>query len=147
MKKRAAVAPERGEGIEEAPDPDADADGLVYEPPLRASSQLPFDVTARELRRPREQAVAVAVERVLKRLGVEASPWLERLAGEWTSVAGAATAAKCRPGKFHNGILYVYVRNSVDLFNIRRDQLPALERAVRAFAGDVPVRQVRLMIG
>jgi hypothetical protein len=124
-----------------------DLEALSYEPPLKASSQLPYDITARELRRPREQAVAVAVERLLRRLGIEASPWLERLAAEWPSVAGAATAAKCRPGKFHNGILYVYVRNSVDLFNIRRNDLPALERAVRTFAGDVPVRQVRLMIG
>ncbi|MBM4164586.1 MAG: DUF721 domain-containing protein [Lentisphaerae bacterium] len=124
-----------------------DLEELSYEPPLKASSQLPVDVTARDLRRPREQAVAMAVERVLRRLGIEASPWLERLAVEWPTVAGAATAAKCRPGKFHNGILYVYVRNSVDLFNIRRNDLPALDRAVRAFAGDVPVRQVRLMIG
>jgi hypothetical protein len=126
---------------------DEDLEELAYEPPLKASSQLPYDITARELRRPREQAVAVAVERLLRRLGIEASPWLERLAVEWPAVAGAATAAKCRPGKFHNGILYVYVRNSVDLFNIRRTDLSALERAVRAFAADVPVRQVRLMIG
>jgi hypothetical protein len=126
---------------------EADLEDLSYEPPLKASSQLPVDITARELRRPREQAVAVAMERVLRKLGIEASPWLERLAVEWPAVAGAATAAKCRPGKFHNGILYVYVRNSVDLFNIRRTDLPAMERAVRAFAADVPVRQVRLMIG
>jgi hypothetical protein len=126
---------------------DEELEDLSYEPPLKASSQLPFDVTVREQRRPREQAVAVAMERVLRKLGIEASPWLERLAVEWPVVAGAAAAAKCRPGKFHNGILYVYVRNSVDLFNIRRTDLPAMERAVRAFAGDVPVRQVRLMIG
>jgi hypothetical protein len=126
---------------------DADLEELTYEPPLQASSQLPFDVTARELRRPREQAIAMALERVLRERGIEASPWLDRLAAEWPTVAGAATAARCRPGKFLNGILYVYVRNNVDLFNLRRQDLPALERAVRAFAGDVPVRQVRLMIG
>jgi|GEM_PF-1951528 len=125
---------------------DDDLEDSPYEPPLKAASQLPFDVSARELRRPREQVVAIAVERVLKRLGIEASPWLERLAVEWPTVAGAS-AAKCRPGKFQNGILYVYVGNSVDLFNIRRTDLPAIERAVRTFAGDVQVRQVRLMIG
>jgi len=130
----------------EEPFDDSDSD-LEYEPPLRAPSQLPVDLSLRELRRPREQAVGAAVERVLRRLGVEASPWLERLAEAWPSLAGAAAAAKCRPAKFQNGILYVYVRNSVDLFHLRRTDLPAIERAVKAFAGAVQVRQVRLMIG
>ncbi len=134
----------RDHGVEASED---EVNDLSYEPPLKASSQLPFDVTARDLRRPREQPVAVAVERVLRRLGVEASPWLERLAEGWPAVAGVAAAAKCRPGKFQNGILYVYVRNSVDLFNLRRSDLPAIERAVQTFAGNVQVRQVRLMIG
>ena len=125
----------------------ADFDDLNYEPPLRAPSQLPVDASYRELRRPREQVVAVAVEHVLKRLGIETSPWLERLEESWPIIAGEAAAKKCRPGKFQNGILYVYARNSVDLFNLRRTDLPAIERAVQTFAGDVQVRQVRLMIG
>lgn len=118
-----------------------------YEPPLRPPSQLPVDASFRELRRPREQVVGVVVEHVLRRLGVEASPWLERLSEAWPTLAGEAAAKKCRPGKFQNGILYVYVRNSVDLFNLRRKDLPTIERAVKTFAGDVQVRQVRLMIG
>ncbi len=138
------AAQTRDEAAGPAPE---EADDLCYEPPLKASSQLPFDVTARERRRPREQPVAVAVERLLREMGIEASPWLERLAEQWPAVAGAAAASKCRPGKFQNGILYVYVRNSVDLFNLRRNDLPAIERAVKTFAGDAPVRQVRLMIG
>ena len=124
-----------------------DFDDLNYKPPLRVPSQLPVDVSFLELRRPREQVVGVAVEQVLKRLGIEASPWLERLAESWPTIAGVAAAKKCRPGKFRNGILYVYVRNSVDLFNLRRTDLPAIERAVQTFAGEVKVRQVRLMIG
>ena len=143
-RQRGAARADMTKGGEE-PFDDSDSD-LEYEPPLRAPSQLPVDLSLRELRRPREQAVGVAVERVLRRLGVETSPWLDRLAEEWSSVAGAA-AAKCRPGKFQNGILFVYVRNSVDLFHLRRTDLPAIERAVKAFAGDVLVRQVRLMIG
>ncbi len=143
VKRKQVVANNPDQGVAE----EDSVEDIDYEPPLKASSQLPFDVTARELRRPREQAVGVAVERVLRRLGVEASPWLERLAEEWPAVAGSAAASKCRPGKFQNGILYVYVINNVDLFNLRRNDLPAIERAVRTFAGDVQVRQVRLMIG
>lgn len=135
-----------GQG-EEPADGSEDFDDLNYEPPLRAPSQLPMDMSYRPFHRPREQVVAVAVEHVLKRLGIEASPWLERLAESWPTIAGDAAAKKCRPGKFQNGILYVYVSNSVDLFNLRRTDLPAIECAVRTFAGEVKVRQVRLMIG
>lgn len=122
------------------------SDDPDYEAPLRAASQLPIAPEVYERRRPPEKPMSVAIDAVLKRLGIEASPWLERLAEAWPELAGPV-AQKCKPGKFVDGILYVYVANSIDLYTIRRSALPALERAVKEFAGDVEVRQVRVTVG
>jgi hypothetical protein len=58
----------------------------------------------------------------------------------------AEVVAKTRPGKLENGILYVYVPNSMQLFDLRRSRLPLIEQAVRRFAGDDRIRAVRLTI-
>jgi hypothetical protein len=50
------------------------------------------------------------------------------------------------PGKWDNGILYIYVTSSLQLFELRRQHLKRIEQAVRAFAGDGRVKHVRLMV-
>lgn len=106
---------------------------------------LPIDADPPELRRDAEPFSAI-IEKTLKRLKIDASPWLDELAGAWPSLVPPEIARVARPGKWDNGILYVYVTNSVKLFELRRTQLKRIEQAVRAFAGDDRVKQVRLLV-
>jgi hypothetical protein len=113
--------------------------------PAAGGTELPLDADPPETRREPVRLDRV-VERLLKRLGVEASPWLEQLADAWPSLLPVELAKATRPGKWDGHILYVYVANSMRLYEIRRQHLPVIERAVRQFAGDARVRAVRLTI-
>ena len=106
---------------------------------------LPIDADPPEMRREAEPFSAI-IEKTLKRLNIAASPWLDELTQAWPNLVPPEVAKVARPGKWDNGILYVYVTSSPHLFEIRRTQLKRIEQAVRAFAGDDRVKQVRLMV-
>jgi hypothetical protein len=106
---------------------------------------LPIDADPPETRREAEPFSAI-IEKTLKRLKIDASPWLDELTEAWPRLVPPEVAKVSRPGKWDAGILYVYVTSSPHLFEIRRAHLKRVEQAVRAFAGDDRVRQVRLMV-
>ena len=106
---------------------------------------LPIDADPPETRRSAEPFSAI-IEKALRRLHIEESPWLDELAAAWPALVPPEVASVSRPGKWDGGILYVYVTNSVKLFELRRAHLKRIEQAVRGFAGDNRVRQVRLMV-
>jgi len=106
---------------------------------------LPVDKDAPQLRTP-VTPFSEIMESTLKRLNIQASPFLEDLQEKWETILPSALAKVTRPGKWENNILYVYVPNSTKLFELRRTSLHQIEEAVRAVAGDTPVRQVRLMV-
>jgi len=106
---------------------------------------LPIDADPPETRRNAEPFSAI-IEKTLKRLNIAASPWLDELTQAWPKLVPPEVAKVTRPGKWDNGILYVYVTSSPHLFEIRRTQLKRIEQAVRTFAGDDRVKQVRLMV-
>lgn len=106
---------------------------------------LPIDADPPETRQEPEPFSAL-IEKTLKRLNITESPWLDELAQAWPQLVPPEVAKVTRPGKWDAGILYVYVTSSMHLFEIRRTQLKRIEQAVRAFAGDERVRQVRLMV-
>lgn len=106
---------------------------------------LPIDADPPETRRYAEPFSSI-IEKTLKRLHIEESPWLDELTAAWSKLVAPEVAKVAHPGKWDNGILYVYVTTSVKLFEIRRTQLKRIEQAVRAFAGDDRVKQVRLMV-
>lgn len=110
-----------------------------------ATPGLPIDTDPPETRREAEPFSAL-IERTLKRLKIDASPWLDELEQNWTQLVPPEVSKYARPGKWDAGILYVYVSSSTHLFEIRRSHLKRIEQAVRAFAGDDRVRQVRLMV-
>jgi len=114
-------------------------------PPPPALTELPLDADPPETRREPVRMDRV-VERLLTRMGVAACPWLDQLASAWSNILPPELAAGTRPGKWDKNILYVYVSNSMRLYEIRRQHLPAIERAVRFFAGDARVRAVRLTV-
>jgi len=111
----------------------------------RVMPGLPIDTDPPETRREAEPFSQI-IEKTLKRLKIDASPWLDELSEAWSKLVPPEVAKVTRPGKWDNGILYVYVTSSVKLFEIRRTRLRAIEQAVRTFAGDNRVRQVRLMV-
>ena len=107
---------------------------------------IPIDTDPAEIRTEAER-IAQPVETLLKKLDIAASPWIDDLAEAWPTLMPEAVARHTVPGKWDNGILYVYVSSSMRLFEIRRQYLKTIEEAVRRFAGDrFRVRQVRLMI-
>lgn len=106
---------------------------------------LPIDADPPETRLEPEP-FSDAIERTLRRLNIQESPWLDELVNAWPSLVPPEIAREAVPGKWDNGILYVYVKSSVKLFEIRRMYLKQIEHVVRAFAKNERVKQVRLMV-
>ena len=138
MKKAPVNRGERGSDFSDPAPP-------YWPDPQDEAAELPLDADPPESRR---ECVRIdgALERVLQRLGVNASPWLERLVEAWPSLLPADLVQVTRPGKWEKQILYVYVANSMRLFELRRMRLAEIEQAVRRFAGAGRVRAVRLTI-
>lgn len=106
---------------------------------------LPIDTEPPELFH-EATSLAGALERLLGRYNIERSFWLDTLKEAWPRLVAAEVARDAQPGKFQDGILYIFVNSSVRLFELRRTQLRKIEAAVRAFEGGEQVRQVRLMV-
>lgn len=106
---------------------------------------LPIDADPPELRRP-ETPMAGLIEHAIQKLKLNANPWLDDLAGAWPKLVGTDLAEKAHPERWENGILYVGVASSADLFELRRASQQKIEQAVKTFPGGNRVRQVRLMI-
>ncbi|MBP5226492.1 MAG: DUF721 domain-containing protein [Kiritimatiellae bacterium] len=107
---------------------------------------IPIDTDPSEIRTEAER-IAQPIETLLKKLNIDASPWIADLAEAWPTLVPEAVARYTVPGKWDQGILYVYVSSSMRLFEIRRQHLKTIEEAVRRFAGDrFRVKQVRLMV-
>ncbi len=106
---------------------------------------LPIDADPPETRQ-EPVKFSELIEKTLKRLNITDSPWLDELVRAWPRLVPPEVAKVTRPGKWDDGILYVYVTSSMHLFEIRRAHLKRIEQTVRAFAGDDRVRQVRLMV-
>jgi hypothetical protein len=106
---------------------------------------LPIDADPPQTR-PTVTPFSEVIEATLKRLNIQASPFLDTLAEKWDSLLPPAIAKLTRPGKWENNILYVYVPSSMHLFELRRTALRQIEETVRTFAGETLVRQVRLMV-
>ena len=106
---------------------------------------LPIDPDLPELRQDPEP-FTLLIERTLKHLKIDESPWLDDLNRAWPTLVPPDVAQSARPGKFADNILYIYVTSSVKLFELRRIRLRDIERIVRAFPGGDHVHHVRLMV-
>ena len=106
---------------------------------------LPIDNDPPETRHDPEPFSAL-IEKTLKKLKINQSPWLEQLHQAWPRLLPPEITKIAQPGKWDNGILYIYVPSSIQLFELRRCGLKQIEAAVQTFAGDHQVKQVRLMV-
>ena len=89
---------------------------------------------------------AQIIEQTLKRLDINASPFLDTLADNWAHILPPEIARATRPGKWDNGILYVYVATHTQLFELRRTAHAKIKHAVLAFAKDIKVRDIHLTV-
>ncbi|MEI7901667.1 MAG: DUF721 domain-containing protein [bacterium] len=106
---------------------------------------LPIDADPAETRQEPEK-FSDLIEKTLKKLNLTDRPWFDELVRMWPELVPPDVAKVTRPGKWDAGILYVYVTSSVHLFEVRRSHLKRIEQAVRAFADDDRIKQVRLMV-
>lgn len=107
---------------------------------------LPIDTDPSETRT-EASALAAPIDAILKRLKINANPWLEELAAAWTTIFPPEISSCTAPGKWDQGILYIYVTSSIRLFELRRTKWKYIEETIRTFAGDrIRIRQVRLMV-
>ena len=106
---------------------------------------LPIDVDPEETHAD-PQRISDTVEALVKKLHLAASPWIDELTASWPKIVPPEVSNFAYPGKWDNGILYIYVTSSLQLFELRRQHLKRIEQAVRAFAGDGRVKHVRLMV-
>ncbi len=107
---------------------------------------LPIDADAPERRRT-PTPMRSLVDSVVRRLNLPAQDlWREELDAVWKKVVPPAVASAVRPGKWENGVLYLFVANSAQLFEIRRLHLRIIETALRRYFDPTRLRQVRLLI-
>lgn len=90
--------------------------------------------------------IAPTIEKLLKQFGVKHNPLLHELVERWSKLMAPEIAAVTRPGKIEQQILYVYVCNSMQLFNLRRQKMKEIEGAVFQFAGKERIRGIRLTV-
>jgi len=99
---------------------------------------------------PLAPAVAVTVaevaEQLLKKWGLEARAWEERLLRDWAVVVGAAVAAHTRPGRMDRGTLVIFVDTSVWLSELARLSRGPLLANVQRHTGADKVRNLRLQL-
>ena len=107
---------------------------------------LPIDTDPTEIRTQAEQ-ICHPLEKILKKLKINCSPWIDELTAAWPMILPAEIAKYTSPGKWDQGILYIYVSSSLRLFEIRRMYLKKIEQTIRGFAQErVTIRQIRLMV-
>ena len=106
---------------------------------------LPIDGDAPERRR-KSEPLAQTIERILLRNNMRLSKNLDALLADWAELAGPELCQQLRPGKCEKHILYVYARNSAELFEIRRFKLRTLEARIKAHPNYKTIHQVRLQL-
>ncbi len=120
-----------------------------YEPPREIvdpsiATNLPVDADPPETRREATLLGSLMAD-VVKRLFPPEKEWAGTISEHWAAWVGDETAAYTRPGRFANGTLYIYVKGSVRLAELKRHQMQAIDSRVRQKIGD-KVRAIRLVI-
>jgi len=73
--------------------------------------------------------------------------WREELSLVWSQVVPPEFATVVRPGKWENGVLYLFIANSARLFEFQRFHLKKVEAGLHRHFDAARLKQVRVMIG
>ncbi|MGI6098779.1 MAG: DUF721 domain-containing protein [Kiritimatiellia bacterium] len=117
----------------------------VHMPQVDGLDGVPIDGDAPERRRA-AAPLSQILSRVLKHYNVRLSENLDPLLADWPELAGPELAARLRPVRLEQDILYVYARSSAELFEIRRFKLRTLEARIRKHPRHRNIRQIRLQL-
>jgi len=124
------------------PSPSEEAEGLD----LLAPEPMPEDADA-PARRREPTPMRALVEQTVKRLKLpDQELWRDELAKVWAQVVSPELATTVRPGKWENGVLYLFVANSSRLFELQRFHLRKIETGLRRHFDATRLKQVRIMI-
>ena len=93
-----------------------------------------------------EHEIGAIVPRVLKRLGLADRAWLEQMSAEWPTLVGNTVAGHCRPGRYADGMLTVFVDSSAWLNELERFSKTELLRNVQNRFGKGRVRHLLLQL-
>ena len=113
--------------------------------PIFNLRDLPIDADPPERRR-EPARLRSTIARLMERRGARVGLPLDDILKEWPLVAGERLAARLTPGKLDGGVLYLYTSSSAELFEIRRFELPRLEKALRENEVFADIRQIRLQL-
>lgn len=108
---------------------------------------LPVDPDA-PVKRREIRPVGEAIATLAEKFGIQGAETAEGAMAEaivaaWREVAGPL-ADRFAPEKYVSGILYVSGGSTPELFEIRRSQLPAIEKKAKKLAPFARLRQIRI---
>ena len=110
----------------------------------RLATRLPIDADPPEKRRaaiPIGSLMAAALKRILP----PEAELLQLASDHWAEWVGGETAAYTRPGRIADGTLYIYVKGSVRLAELKRHRMQSIDARVRRMAGK-SIRSIRAVI-
>ena len=90
--------------------------------------------------------IGVVAEQLIKKWGLEARVWEERLLRDWPEVVGAQVAGHSRPGRMDRGTLVIFVDSSVWLSELARYIRGPLLTNVQRLCGADKVQKIRLQL-
>ena len=113
---------------------------------LLAPEPIPEDADPPGRRR-EPTSMRALVELTVKKLKLpDQELWRDELAQAWLQVVPPQFATVVRPGKWENGVLYLFVANSARLFEFQRFHLKTIETSLRRHFDATRLKQVRVMI-
>jgi len=85
------------------------------------------------------------VAKVMKKLGLQETHWLNTLEEEWSDLVGKAVAAHTRPGKFENCQLIIYVDSPVWIYELKRNGQKIILKNLAKRYGNNKIKRIQLL--
>lgn len=107
---------------------------------------LPVDADAPEKRK-EPTPLKSCIDYVLAKYDVFVDSLTDDLTREWATIVSPELAKLVRPGKYEDGILYLYVQTSMQQYQVRQFRMREIEKALEPYNTPLhPIKQIRLMI-
>ncbi|NLB54264.1 MAG: DUF721 domain-containing protein [Lentisphaerae bacterium] len=95
----------------------------------------------------KEEHIGAILKKLFKSIDKGEEDLKTAMLSEWQALAGSVAAESTRPGRLVNGVLIVFVKNSVWLSEISRYELKGMQQRITARFGRDKIKKIRLTIG